>query len=287
MYEIQHLSPDEVLPQLRELPQPPKRLSLRGTLPPDDHKLLCVVGSRRYSAYGKEVCEKIIGELAGHPISIISGLALGIDAIAHSAALDAGLHTLAIPGSGLNTNVLYPATNRGLARRILEAGGGLLSEFPDDTRAAPYTFPQRNRLMAGIALGIVVIEATERSGTLITARLGTEYNKDIFAVPHTIFSPSGAGPHRLLKHGAIPVTCGGDILEQWNLIEAETSNTASTIPQDCSPDERTILEHLTEPQSADDLIRIVGIPTHEVQIILSAMEIKGVIVERLGKIHRV
>ena len=165
---------------LKEIPQVPEKLYIVGTLPdPHAYYYLSVVGSRKYTSYGREAAERIIKGLAGYPIVIVSGLATGIDGIAHRAALDAGLLTVAFPGSGLDASVLYPRTNLALAKEIVEAGGALVSEFEPNFRAAPWTFPQRNRLMAGISQGTLVIEAEERSGTLITARLAVEYNKNV------------------------------------------------------------------------------------------------------------
>jgi DNA processing protein len=143
--------------------------------------------------------------LAGYPIGIVSGLALGIDAFAHEAALRAGLYTLAVPGSGLGDQVLYPASNRRLADRIVDGGGGLLSELSPDTRAALWTFPQRNRLMAGMCAATLLIEAGEKSGTLITARMAVDYNRELLVVPGSIFSPTSRGCHQFLKLGATPV----------------------------------------------------------------------------------
>src|SRR3989344_5297892 len=160
-WEIKKLTSGNFPPQLLEIPQPPKELF--------------IVGSRKYTTYGKEACEKLIEGLRGYPIVIVSGLALGIDSIAHKKALDVGLTTIAFPGSGLDPKVLYPATNAHLAERIVEAGGAVISEFEPDFRATPWSFPQRNRLMAGISDAVLVIEAEQKSGTLITSRLATEY----------------------------------------------------------------------------------------------------------------
>src|SRR6185369_15407908 len=144
--EIRELEPREWPVQLSEIPQLPKRLWIRGALPPAGTKLLTVVGSRAMTRYGQEACEKLIAGLAGYPISIVSGLALGVDACAHKAALAAGLQTLAVPGSGLGDSALYPRSNLGLAKEILEKGGGMLSEYAPDTPARAYFFPERNRL---------------------------------------------------------------------------------------------------------------------------------------------
>ena len=178
MHETVTLSPTDWPRQLNEIPQPPTQLYLRGQLPPPELTLLAVVGSRTYSSYGKRVVRHLIEGLRGQPVGIISGLALGIDALAHEAALQAGLYTLAVFGTGLDESVWYPAKNRPLARRILESGGGLLSEYPPDTPAARWTFPERNRLVVGLCRATLLVEAAEQSGSLITAVLG----KDIWRI---------------------------------------------------------------------------------------------------------
>lgn len=201
------------LRNLLEIPEPPRRLWLRGMLPEPGTKLLAVVGSRALSPYGREACQALVRGLAGYPISIVSGLALGADACAHEAALEAGLHTIAIPGSGLADDSIGPRTNLDLAHRILEAGGALLSEHPPSTTARPAYFPSRNRIMAGIADAVLVIEAAEQSGTCITARLTADYNRELLCVPHRITDAHGVGCHQLLKLGAQLVTGPTDLLE--------------------------------------------------------------------------
>ncbi|MBI1999485.1 MAG: DNA-protecting protein DprA [Parcubacteria group bacterium] len=280
------LAPQGFPPQLREIPEPPAKLYIRGALPPEGTLYLAVVGSRKYTNYGKEVCEKIIQDLRGYPLAIVSGLAIGMDSIAHRAALDAGLPTVAIPGSGLDPSALYPATNRALAEKIVQNGGALLSEFEPDFKATIYSFPQRNRLMAGISRGVLIIEAAEKSGTLITARLAMDYNRDVFAVPSSIFSPNAAGALRLLKEGAAPVTSGEDILLAWGLIETtSTERREAARLDDCSDAEREIMELLREPSSKDDLIRRSGLSAAETNTLLSALEIKGLIKETMGEVR--
>src|SRR3989344_5703207 len=171
--ELKSLSPQEFPPLLREISDPPKQLYLRGEMPSFEKKWLAVVGSRAMTTYGKQACKYLLEGLRGYPIVIVSGLAYGVDAEAHKAALDAGLTTVAVPGSGLDWDVLYPRANVGLAREILKAGGALLSEFKPEQKAADYTFPQRNRIMAGLSHATLVIEAKEKSGSLITAKLVT------------------------------------------------------------------------------------------------------------------
>ena len=207
---------------LKEISDPPKQLYIRGILPSEDeYKFLTVIGSRKFSTYGKQVCEHLIRGLAGYPIVIVSGLALGIDSIAHQAALDNHLTTIAVPGSGLDDSVLYPASNRGLAQNILRAGGCLLSEFEPTFKATNWSFPQRNRVMAGIAHATLVIEAENTSGTRITARLATDYNREVFAVPGSIFSPASEGTNELIREGATPVTRAEDILDFFGFTDQQ------------------------------------------------------------------
>ncbi|MBX2866739.1 DNA-processing protein DprA [Candidatus Kaiserbacteria bacterium] len=203
----------ECPPYLCEIPDPPEQLYVRGKLPPSDTTYLAVVGSRKYTEYGRRVVETLIQDLRGHNICIVSGLALGIDALAHEAALQNNLHTIAVPGSGLDDSVLYPKTNRRLAERILESGGALLSEFEPTFKATRWSFPRRNRIMAGLSHAVLIIEAEEKSGTLITARMAADYNRDVLVVPGDIFSKNSHGTHQFLKLGATPVTCADDILD--------------------------------------------------------------------------
>lgn len=282
------LAPDEFPALLAEIADPPKQLFLRGVLPPSEYKLLAVVGSREYTNYGREVCETLISGLAGYPVSIISGLALGIDGIAHKAALRAGLHTIAVPGSGLDERVLYPAAHRALAREILEAGGALLSEFAPDWKPRPESFPQRNRIMAGMCHATLIIEATEKSGTLITARLAMEYNRDVLAVPGSIFGATSFGPHMLIRNGATPVTKSADILEALH-IQAETDPARTRSIRSVaslSPNEQRVHALISvQPRSRDELVSALDMEISEANVLLSAMELKGLITESLGEIH--
>jgi len=289
--EIRKLPEEEFPSGLLEIPQPPKELWIQGELPKEEGIIyLAVVGTRKYTNYGKEVCEKLIAGLRGYPIVIISGLALGIDAIAHRSALDAGLITIAVPGSGLDEKVLYPAANQGLAKKILDAGGCLLSEFAPDFRATIWSFPQRNRIVAGMCKAVLVIEAPEKSGALITSRLATEYNRDVFTVPGSIFSENSKGPHMLIRLGATPIRKSEDILEAlgFNLDEKDDERQEKTEQslRDCSPEELALLEILSEPFPRDELIRRAGIPISKANALLSIMEIKGLIKESLGEIRK-
>lgn len=212
-YPLYQVPSAEVFPNLCEIPQHPETLWIRGSLPAPDTKLLTVVGSRAVSAYGKKVCESLIMGLKDYPISIVSGLALGTDALAHEVALKADLHTIAVPGSGITDDVLYPKSNQGLAEEILEHNGMLLTEFAPDFRATRWSFPRRNRIMAGLADAVLMIEAAEKSGTLITARLASEYNRELCVVPHPVGAAHGYGPHLFARLGATLVTEPAHILE--------------------------------------------------------------------------
>ena len=271
------LSVDEIPPQLLEIPEPPKELYLAGTLPPKETALLTVVGARKHSAYGAEACAMLVRGLTGHDIAIVSGLALGIDSIAHESALEAGLRTIAVPGSGLDEKVLYPRTNVRLAERILSSGGALLSEFKPDTPAAPWTFPQRNRIMAGFAKATLIIEAELRSGTLITARLATDYNRDVFAVPGNISSPLSEGPNKLISLGATPIRTPEDILLALGFSddEAPMEHDLSSLPEI----EQRVMEALNAPKYREALTAEIGLSVSEANILLMKMEIAGLISE--------
>lgn len=281
--EIEQLEPDQFPNLLKEINDPPKKLFIKGELPSDDLKFLCVVGSRKYSPYGKEVCKKLLSGLKGYDIVIVSGLALGIDSIAHETALDAGLKTIAIPGSGLGDNVLYPRTNLYLAKKILDKGGALISEFDENFRATPYSFPQRNRVMAGISHAVLIIEAEERSGTLITSRLASEYNRDVLTVPSSIFSSTSYGPHMLIRLGATPITKSEDILEALGLKTEEKQQEINLA--NLSEKEKAVVKILGTPMSRDELVEKLAISIQEINVTLSAMEIKGIIKESYGEMR--
>ena len=283
-FPITPIDPCEAFAQLGELPQPPRALYLRGTIDGlAGKKLIAVVGSRSCTSYGKAVCRSLIAGLRGYPIAIISGLALGIDSTAHEAALDVGLPTVAIPGSGLAWRALYPAQHRGLAERILENGGALLSEYEPDTKAAPWTFPRRNRLMAGIADMTIVIEAQEKSGTLITARLATEYNKIVGAVPGPVTAPTSRGSNWLLKLGAVPITDPFDILQELGIEASSTPVNQAVLGED----EQRVFDALIEPKSKDALCQELSLSPASLSILISSMEIKQVVRETFGILERV
>lgn len=287
-FPIKELAKGDFPALLNEIPQPPKQLNYRGSLPPRDMKLLAVVGSRRFTDYGKDVVEYLIGGLRGHNIGIVSGLALGIDSLAHEAAIRHELYTLAIPGGGLSPKAIYPRAHLGLSEKILKSGGGLLSEYDPDFRATTWSFPERNRLVAGMSHATLVIEAGEKSGSLITARLTADYNRELMVVPGNIFSDNSKGTHQFLKLGATPITEPVDILNAFNIEIKENKLPSASVA--LSPEEELIMNLLSEPTKRDVLIQKSGLAVEVVLIILMRMEMNGLIVENAGtyqKVHKI
>ncbi len=279
--ELKLISPQEFSPLLREIPGAPKKLYLRGKMPSFDCVWLCVVGSRAITNYGRQACRHLIEGLRGYPIVIVSGLAYGVDAEAHRATLEAGLPTVAVPGSGLGWDVLYPRANVGLAKEILKSGGALISEFEPETGAANWTFPKRNRIMAGLCKATLIIEARELSGSLITARLTVEYNRELLVVPGSIFSEESKGTHQFLRLGATAITSSEDILVALGIAKRKGENLTS-LRADLSELETRVIEIIRAPISRDELVQALDLPITEASILLSTMEIKGLITEKLG-----
>lgn len=282
---IRELLPPDFPELLKEIPDAPKRLRYEGNLPKNGNELLAVVGSRKYSSYGREVCESIIAGLSGSPITIISGLALGIDSIAHRAALRAGLQTIAIPGSGLDRKVLHPHSHVNLAEEIIENGGGLISEYDDTMPSGAWAFPRRNRIMAGMCHATIVIEAERKSGTLITSRLATEYNREVGCVPGPVTSPTSDGPHMLIRLGAALIRDSNDVLELLGLQRRDEHPTLVDI-EELSDEEKIFIKILERPCSRDELIRQSKLDIGNASATLSLLEIKGLIVEELGEVRK-
>ena len=258
----------------------PKKLFIKGKLPDSNSLYLGVVGSRTPTAYGREVTEKIIGALGGTNTIIVSGLAVGIDTRAHKAALKNNLPTIGVLGSGLDESVLYPQENIQLAREIAKQNGALLSEYKSDEKAERWTFPERNRIIAGIAHAVLVIEAKERSGALITAECAVEYNRDVLAVPGSIFSAKSAGANNLIKRGAIPITSPGDIRKVLGF--EETSNISKG---NFSDSEQNILELLSEELNFDDMMERSNLSREVLLTTLSSLELQGA-VRKIGSSWR-
>ncbi len=260
---------------LRELPPKaiPAALHIKGILPPPNALIVGIVGSRNPTRYGKDMTEEIARALARRKIVIASGMARGVDTIAHRAALDAGTPTIAVLGSGLSEKVIYPKDNIGLSREIAAHNGAVISEYESTQKPELWTFPQRNRIIAGIAKAIIVTEAGEKSGALITARYALEYGRDVLALPGQMMSPLSRGTHSLLKAGATPITSIDDIFEALGI--ELSSQTPSGTPR--SSDERAVLENLTEELTTDEIVRRTRLSPHAVLACTASLEIEGII----------
>ncbi len=284
-YPIYNLSQEIINHYFNEIPNKPKQLFARGTFPYDNHSVfLTIVGSRNATPYGEQVCRKLIEGLRGYPIVIVSGLAVGIDSIAHHAAIDANLSVVAFPGSGLGEKIIYPRSNYQLAQKILHANGCIISEYPENQNGKSWTFPERNRLMAGIARATLLIEATHKSGSRITARLATEYNRDVFAVPGDIFRITSEAPNELIRMGALPITSSEELLEALGF--HITEQPMLDLFSEATSDEQQVLKLLASPKLKGDLIRELGIPTHKASVLISQMELKGFIKDMGGELRR-
>lgn len=259
---------------LKSLDSCPPVLYVRGALSEDDVWSVAIVGTRRASVYGREVAGRVATELARAGVTIVSGLAMGIDTIAHRAALDAGYRTIAVLGSGVDQ--IYPPENRGLAARIAEHGA-VISEYPLGTRPEASNFPPRNRVISGLSKAVVIVEAPSRSGALITARFAAEQGRDVFAVPGNILSPGSAGCNELIQNGATPLLSAQDVLDQLNLEhQVETYHQQRLIPTD--PLEDRLLQHMScEPIHVDDLVRNAELPSPQVASLLTMLELKGLV----------
>jgi len=211
---IREIYKEEYPITLKNMKSPPNKLQVRGQFGmPQDQKYLCIVGSRSWTSYGQESVHSIISGLKGYPISIVSGLAYGIDSISHVAALEAGLHCIAFPGSSLEWDQIYPPEHVGLAQTIVERGGALVSEWEPGYPTGKWTFPARNRLMAGLSHAVLIIEAAHKSGSLMTAKYAEDFDRDVLAVPGPIDSPQSYGPHMLIRRGAALISSSFDVLE--------------------------------------------------------------------------
>jgi DNA processing protein len=313
---------DDAYPQhLKEIDTPPFVLYIRGELMPEDALSISLVGSRDAKDYGRKVSYRLSYQLAQHRLTVVSGLARGIDTLAHRGALEAGGRTIAVMGNGLS--VVYPAANRDLVKKI-EASGALISEFPVAVKPKPGNFPRRNRIISGLTLGTVVVEASNRSGALITARLAGEQGREVFAVPGEIFSELSAGTHRLINNGAKLINNVDDLLnelpqhalsqiqfstaasprsdietgssQELSVEKSDSKRTAtpppseeqqpvqSAPPPDLTPDEKTIFDAIEAPSShIDTIVRTTQFPISQVSSVLLMLELKGAIQQLPGK----
>jgi DNA processing protein len=271
---VLHWEHPEYPRNLLNIAAPPPVLYVKGQLGPADEWAVGLVGTRHPSTYGKEAARELAQGLAASGVTVVSGLARGIDAVAHKAALDAGGRTIAVLGSGLDN--VYPPEHRALAEAIASAGA-VVSDYPLGTRPDSVNFPPRNRIISGLAKGVVIVEAGETSGALITADFAAEQGRDVFAVPGSIFNPNARGTNRLLKQGARLVTGVNDILEELNFaMVAEQQAARTVLPVD--PTEQQLLAHLSaEPLHIDELGAQVDLPMSQISGVLAMMELKGLV----------
>ncbi len=259
-------------PLLKEISDPPICLFVRGDIT-NIHYPIAIVGTRKCSQYGRQVTEEIVKDLSLCHMTIISGLALGVDGAAHEATLKYSGRTIAVLGCGVDKNTMYPAAHTQLAEKIIANGGAVISEYPPYTKGTPYSFPRRNRIIAGMSLGTLVTEAQASSGALITAQCALEYNREVFAIPQNITSSTGDGPNNLIKMGARVVTQSQDILDIFGLqkpVEVPNEMTGTT------PEETMVLQALSrEPIHIDTLVKQLGLPSATILSTLTILEIKG------------
>lgn len=268
------ITDDHYPPLLKELPDPPLVLYVQGEILPDDHSALSIVGTRKASHYGREAAYKLASALAGQNITIVSGLAHGIDTAAHRAALDAGGRTIAVLGCGID--LVYPQDNKQLAQAIRNQGA-LITEFAPGTPPDARNFPRRNRIISGLGLGVLVVEAPAGSGALITADLAAEQGRDVFAVPGNIFNPASRGSNQLIQDGAKLVTNAEDILNELNLsfTQVETRTVTERIAPGTETEARLVNLLSADALHVDEISRLTTLPIAEVTATLTILELKG------------
>ncbi|HCC05896.1 TPA: DNA-protecting protein DprA [Candidatus Nomurabacteria bacterium] len=279
-----------LLSRLLELHDIPEKIYIEGELPEisiDEYgranpRILTIVGSRKHTTYSVDVIENLLRNLSGSPVIILSGLALGVDCMSHKSALKYNLKTIAVPGSGLDKKVLYPKTNLSLAEEILANDGALLSEFDPLTPPALWTFPARNRIMAALSDAVLIIEAEEKSGTLITARQALELGRDIGAIPGNIFSKTSDGTNMLIREGAYAIR---NIKDLHDLLHISVEEKENIINENLTDLEKIIIDLLNEPKEKDALLIESKLSPTDFLITLSSLEIKGMIQETFGEIR--
>ena len=275
-----NLSDYDYLRDLPHIPDPPKKLFIRGKLPAKRVKTVAIVGTRKPSAYGREITTKIASECAKNGIVVVSGLALGIDSIAHRAAIDSGGKTIAVLANGVDK--IYPRSHEDLGQKILQTNGAILSEYPNNTPARPWQFLARNRIVSGLADAVVIIEAASRSGTLSTANHALDQGKEIFAVPGNITSPLSAGCNQLIKNGANPLTSVEDLLDF--LIPDRFEKQTQLFKGD-TREENVVLEFLSKngTTSSDTIIKQTKLSASEFNQAITMLELKGLVLNNGGE----
>lgn len=266
---------------LKETHNPPFTLFYKGDLSNITEETIAIVGSRKFTQYGKQVTERIVEELIAQNILIVSGMALGIDSIAHITTIKNKKRTVAVLGSGLDQQHIYPSSNRGLAEEIIANQGLLISEYPIGTEPLKHNFPMRNRIISGLSLGTLVIEAGESSGALITSKYALEQNREVFAIPGNINQPMSVGTNNLIKQGAKLVHSANDIFEELNIKQIQEFHKAQSINPD-SKEEAELLKILAnEPQHINNIVKLSGFTITQVNSTLVLLEMKG-LVKNLG-----
>jgi len=267
---------------LRQISAPPGALFWRGATVFDANRpWVAVVGTRSMTSYGKRATEFVVSDLVERGAGIVSGLALGIDACAHAATLDAGGCTVAVLGSGLDAEHVYPRANLNLAERILLSGGALMSEYPPGTESIKHHFPLRNRLIAGLCRATVVVEAGQNSGSVLTAKLALEENREVFAVPGPILSPTSYGANELLRQGAQPCTCGADVLDGATADESSSESISRPLTQE----EMRLLDMCRTATHVDELTRLLDLSSPTVTAACLGLELMNAIQDVGGQTY--
>lgn len=259
---------------LKQIPAPPPVLYVKGQLRPEDHNAIAIVGTRRSTSYGREVTSRFAADFADAGVTVVSGLARGIDATAHQASLRAGGRTIAVLGSGVD--IIYPPEHKNLAAQI-EQNGAVISDYPPGRKPDAPNFPARNRIISGLSIGVVVVEAPARSGTLITVDFAADQGRDVFVVPGSVLSDNSAGGHRLLRDGARLATCAADVLDDLRIGERkEQAAIQQALP--LTDQERRLLNHISaDPQHLDELLIAAGLSVAEGSGLVTMLELKGLI----------
>lgn len=272
---------------LKEIHNAPKQLYIRGELPKNHDLNFAIVGTRAASEYGKLLAFKIAKELAELGFNIVSGLALGIDTQAHLGALAGKGLTIAVLGSGVEDASIFPKENLNLVKKIVDSGGAVISEYEPEAKSEIWYFPERNRIISGLSLGVLVVEAPEKSGALITARMALEQNREVFAIPGSVFSKNSIGTNNLIKSGAKVVTSIDDILEELNLTELKKEKKENK-KEKLTNEEKQIFNIISkEPTHIDKICEVTKLPAGKVMSIVSVLEIAGIIKNINGKFTKI
>ena len=264
---------------LNQIDDPPPVLYVKGTFTHADEWAVGIVGTRNATVYGRQAAEMLASDLASNHVTVVSGLARGIDACAHRAALKAGGRTVAVLGCGVD--VAYPAENARLAEEITEHGA-LVSDYPPGTQPEALNFPPRNRIISGLCLGVVVVEADERSGALITSNFAVEQGRDVFAVPGNVFNRTSRGTNKLIQKGAKLVLNAADILDELNLTMVISNIEAQEVAPENEIERQLIAQLSHEPVLTDDLVNSMQMPVEVVTSTLALMELKGMVRQATG-----